>query len=96
MRFDRENGKRRPGQGGVPSADQTAKSIEDKSSKRLEVVLPNTDVPDLVVTATGCAGFAISPFAYQEPVGLAIIDINDDLELIVFVSARRKYEVDES
>lgn len=95
MKFDGENGKRRPaeGRGAESSADdQAGSSIGPKRSKELGVLRPRTEATGIGVQLTGpdWAGFEINPYATEEPVGLAVLDLNDELELIVFVSARRK------
>lgn len=93
MKFDGENARRRPGRKGGGSADQAGGEIDSaKGSKELGVLRPRTEATGIGVQLTGpdWAGFEINPYATEEPVGLAVLDLNDELELIVFVSARRK------
>lgn len=92
MRINGENGKRRPGGGGESSADQPGRSINRKRSGSILRVAAHSEATPFGVVAEGDGWDCVplGPYVDGTPIGMAVVPVSDTVELIVFVSARRK------
>lgn len=79
------NGKRRLGQGGVPSADQPGGKINQEPTAPLEVRI---ELPDFDVDVLGTV--ELSSNVDASPIGMAVVPVSDTVEVVVMVSARRR------
>ena len=81
-----ENEQRRPGGGGEVRSDD---HDNDPSVPR-HLELDATAGDPFTVTLIGFDGNYVPPFVDASPLGLAVVPVSDELEVVVLVSARRR------
>lgn len=92
MKLNGENGKRRLGEGGGPSADRPGGKINHQRSQSILRLAASILRQEIVVAAEGDGWDAIDlgPYVDETPIGIAVLDVSESLELVVLLSARRK------
>ena len=84
MRADNEQ--RRPGGGG----EVRSKDFNDDHSLPRHLELDATAGDPFTVELIGFDGNYLPPFVDASPLGLAVVPVGDELEVVILVSARRR------